>query len=790
VLSKHHTQLNNHENYCNELSDLSSIKNNTFLYKKKYSNPHINDKSLDNYIRNPISNDSALNINLFGNDLSESNQKINLTNINSLCDLEKLNNFKNIDSGTKNSSKYLETEYSNYNNPQNFTSKINKNLKINNFNGYNFNNDNPYKRVDLNSQNYKFGRKSLLIQGRNRQDIHNKFILSNLDTDTEMNYSSSENGHPKISKFSKFSKMKNFYSKNNFCKMDDINSNFINQTETNSMMYCYNNELRKPSHSPILIPLTNQNINTKKINYNYNLNNSINTPTKLFHIPGFKMSNNIDKDINKTSQNENFSNKFNLNNADMKKQNITNLNFSNSIRKRILQNSIKNSDMPIYKSKDLNDYKKIINPKIRIVSRNIEGKGSYKSQTFNEQKDIQEMDNNFINRTIPLPQEEKEKKLFDIYKDQNTNLYNEVRGDNENYLSNVISIEKENNVVSNFIDKRPSFNNNDDKNKYINSDENLNCGLENESNKMIKESRKDASTIKENYKNDSRNENQDTMYINTNENFNACCNCKTLPKNLSQKEKNESEESKKENNHANNRNEDDKEMTFNMGNNYKKIFNDIVSAASKEALLDEIDTNLAFMNKSSKNSSQKDFIISDSNDVEEFEISGKLITMDYSTLKKKSSPQNSLKEKNDKNKGSNYYLRNNVINQISNNIESKLSILDISGLKNSNSNPKVIRKDSDKDIMKNNMSNKMPTEDKIKIENLLKNLNKKDDLSKQITESRNDSLKNLKVKENIFESEKEIKEKNDENKNTNNGIVNFGVFRGVNIFLKYIKYLD
>jgi len=498
------------------------------------------------------------------------------------------------------------------------------------------------------------------------------------------------------------------------------------------------------------------------------------------------MSDNIDKDTYKTSQNENFNDKLNLNNADIKKKNITNLNFSNSIRKRILRNSIKNSDMPIDKSKDLNDYKKIINPKIRIVSRNIEEKGSYKSQTFNEQKNIQEMNNNFINRTTPPPQEEKEKKVLDIYKDQNTKLCNEVRGDNENYLSNKISIEKENNVNSHFIDKRPSFNNNEGNNKYFNSDENLKFGLQIESNKMIKESRKDASTIKENYKNhDTRNENQDSNNINTNENFNACCNCKILKKNLCQKENNESVVSKKENNYENNRIEDDKEMTFNMGNNFKKCFNDIVSAPSKEALLDETDTNLAFMNKSSKNSSQKDFIISDSNDVEEFEKSGKLITMDYSysTLKKKFSNPNSLKEKNDKKKGSNYSLSNNLINQISNNIESKLSILDINGLKNYNSNPKVISKDSDKDIIKNNLSNKMTTEDKIKIENLLKNLNKKDDLSEQITDSENNSLKNLKVKENMFESEKEIKVKNDDDKSTKIEIGNFGVFRGVNIFL-------
>lgn len=765
---------------------------------------HANDKSLDNYIKNPISNDSVLNINLFGNDLSNSTHKINSTNINSLSEFEKLTNYKNIDSQTKNSSKYLETEESNYtNNHLNINTNLNKQMKINNFHEVNLSNENAFRKIDLN----KLGRISLNNQGRNMPDLNNKFMLNYLETDTEINNTSSEYGQPNISKFSK---IKNFYSRNNFSKINDRSTDLINKTEADLIMNSNNikkNALLRRPYSPFLLPKTNKISNSKNIQFSYNINNSIHTPTKLFQIPVFH------KDFNKIGENIN-NKKKEKNNLSPKKDdnsnnnyNFPNINFSNSIKNRILQKSIINSNTPNNLSMEFNDFKKIINPKIRIVSRNMDERAYYNSQTVNDKKNnITEDNNRYINKTTPFSLEDnKDTKIYN-FEVNNKNYYKLEKDhsqnnklNNLNYLNplehNDNFLLQERQTFNSYNDfENISSNNNDNKNNIINN------VLKSESKKEVKESSKNSSNISEDLENpNTKSESQNEKKFNSNENVNNCFNCnKNLQSNYNHNEKGKKNDTKKENILPINRSEEDREMAFNVGSNYNRNFNDIVSTTSKEAILDENDANLAFINKSSKNSSQKDYVISDSNEVEEIEISGKLISMDYSnsTLKKKSSTNNSLRDKNDKlnslnkkNKGSNYSLKNNLVNQASNNnIESKVSILDISGLKNSSLNPLFNNKDSQKEFLKSNLNKVISKEDKIKIENLIRNLDSKIDSRNRNFNSNDNSLKNLNVQDNKIEREREIVEKNDEFKTThksnslNNRNGSFGVFKEVFIF--------
>ncbi len=718
MLSKYLTHSNNQKDYNNKITNISSIKNNnTIINKNNYSIIHTNDRSLGNYLQNPISNDSVLNINLFENELSDSNQRINLTNINTISELAKFNNYKNIDSQTKNSSNYLETEESKYNNALNINCNLNKQLLINNFNEINLNNENGYKRIDL-----------------NRLNVNNKFMLNFLETDNEINNTSSESGLPEISKFAK---IKDFYSRNNLSKINDISASLINQTEgdlnQNSNNIEKNTSLDKQKYRSILLPMTNKNINSKKMQFSYNLNNFTQTPTKLFHIPEFK------KVINKTEDSINIPNENNKPNRSLiespnrnylsKHHHISpNLNFINSIKNRINQKSIKTSDTPTNISND-NDYKKKIHPKIRIISRNVEERDH--SETINDKHKhdkITEINNSYKNGVTPISICNKT--------DQTKNLYTkETEKLNMDYLDQ---------IKNSKVQDTESYNNNDE-NIYVNDKYNNHNSLKNQSMIKVYKSNKEASNVVEEFnKLDRKIETQKTTDFISNENLNRSCNCKkNLQDNQNHNERDQIEDEKKENYIPYSRNDEDREITFNVSKDSNKNFTDNGSVTSKEAIFDENDSNIAFINKSSKNSSHKDYVISDSNDVE-IEISGKLISMDYSnsTLKKKASTNKSFSQKDDKinylnskKRESKNSLKLFLANQVSNHIDSKVTILDISGLKNSNSNAQATIKDSHKEFLKANLNKNHCQDDKIEIENLIKNLDKKID-------SRNKTIKN------------------------------------------------
>lgn len=760
-----------------------------------------------------------MNINLFGNELSDSNQKINLTNINSLSEFEKLNLYKNIDSQNKNSSKYLETEDSHFNNPI-INSTPNKQVKINNFNEGNFSNANVYKMIDGDTHYKRVDKINFYSKERNRPDIMNdNSDMRYQETETEINNTSCEYGPLKISNYAK---IKDFYSRNNKGKLIDISSNLINDNDediiTNSNNIEKNNSLGRPNY-PFLFPLTNKNMNSNKIHFNFNVNNSINTPTKLFHNPAFRLENKIGENTTKINDNNivnsslfdksNFySTSKRVNPLD--KHIVSNLNFNNSIKNRILQNSNKNPNVSPNNSKEFHDIKKIINPKIRIVSRNVNERANYDPHTANDKSiNMTEDFNSLINKTSPSLIEEKN--TFNI----ENNLVEESQVKNKDSDEKVYIQSKEQN-----LQKASSFGKNsanymehsstnktpqdekdsDDPNNYncfnrnnININENLNNNFKNETKNINKESSKNSSTIDEDYKNrDTKSEYQKKLQIHSNQDLNNNFNSdKNIVNNQNQNEEDPKADSKKEYIRPHSRNEEEKEMTFNVGNNFQKNFNDIVSTTSKEAILDENDANLAFINKSSKNSSQKDYVISDSNEVEEIEISGKLASMDYSssTLKKISSPHNSLRDKiekmnstNTKNIGSNCSLKNNLVNQASNYIDTKMTILDVSGLKICGSNSKFITKDSEKEMtMKSQFNKNISKEDKIKIDNLIRNLDKKLDSRNKNDQGQNNSNKDL----NAYGKNTEIKEKVNEMKTIfkSNSLTNktgsFGFFREV-----------
>jgi len=782
---------NNQEKYCNDISNLSSVKTQNFsTYNNSKNNNSMlykNDKSPDYYINNPTSNDSVLNSNLLANELSDSNHRKNFFNKNSLNDFEKVNIRSEIDSISKNNSKYLESD------------------DTNNYQDLILNNINANKKI------------SFINPRKISPQIKTDFIINNSDISYEnKNNIYNKNNNPQIIKYSK---IKNLNAPSDIRKSNNIRTNFITENVDENVLICTktdkNNSFAKPSLSPILFPITNKNTTKKKIDYKHDLNNSIHTPTKLFQIPPLNFSNKIEckagkreeKLIKSPLKNDIYNgiqNNFNSNvnesfikiNQAMKNDLSCNLNFRNSIKEKNFQNGLKNTNTPINISRNSPQFRKILNPKIRIVSRNMDEK-VYMNTEISEEKNFnyQNIINNSNNDKIKDYNTSSEIIKFnerhikdsnqsnmiinnvneDVFIDKNdTNGKNIYRSsniekpcskimdmlikNNENFKKNLDDEIIKNSTKTNYSNKEVNITlNNQVRENLIKQKETLVSKEKLDSNSK-KEIDKNVQDYYEQSLNSNTNEPIIKPLINNKKEQDSSRHSKINNKNENEDTKNIQNDQNKINNdldkkileNENLRNNIELEKTEknfildhinSNGSNFnvkQKNSNDVISITSKEAILDQNDSNLIYIKKSSKLSSQNDYVISDSNEIEEIEISGKLISRENSISTSKKHfvllSQTSLKEKNEEsnvlkininiNKGSNFSLKNNLIRENSNNIDSGVSLNDNDDLKKINNklNQKIKLESDKEDTSKKNQNKEILEAERLKIENLIKNL--------------------------------------------------------------------
>ncbi len=918
MLKKYSSNKNTNQDttYYNDMINLSGSFNNmnSMIRNQKMDSRIINSRNEKvAYMRNPMRNDSAMNFNMNRNS-SDSINKINSTKINSNADSDKLGIIKNFeinstnnDNGdktdiNKSSSKYLESEESNNNNNynkiilnnKNFNNRLKKNLKLTNYNNYNNLN------IDLTNKN--LGVKGN-FESTNEKDFRNLFNYNNsvkaekifnknfnYQTDFSLNLVAEqennlnlENGSMKNEE-SKYSKLKNFYAKNNLGMLKNLNnisaidSNIINNSnalakaENEEISYTENtpiNKIGKTSFftqskiSPLLVPISNKYSNNKSIYYNRNLDNSVHTPTKLFQLTNLKGENILIKN-NNNKKNEVESNVEcnsllikNLKNSRNKNIDLNEKNYSNFISNNTIKymntrdsysfNKLNTSKQKII-SKDYGDYKKIIIPKIRIVSRNNVEK-TLNLENYFAEKNTKNEASCIINETFVNKTTNNNNINFEFNKERSSGNSNVNLNNKNNKLKNCIN---ENNQIAKANDNSDNnFFTNQKSNKIKNEDKNkkevkIHYAIQNTNNISVFNN--------DNYCNDS-NFNHGNLYKNVNFDNNQIDSAKKnkniyLQENLKELifDKNTLEKKVEKLDHLSNNHLSNKESGIRSyikdkisnydnpknnsspieiikesknslvdklpeDNNIKKNYDGLIIHKTKDVMSDVNDSNIVCLNKSSKCSSQKDIIITDSNENEEIDISGKLISIDNSntSLIKKNSTKNSLKEKPDdfnnlkinshqgetfikENKGSNFSLKNNFLKENNTIIDSKVTILDINSFKNSNVNSKQkIGLESEKEILTKDITK----EEKFNIDNLIKNLQVKNE-TVEIAKENNSKIVNytIKVDSHINDTnnslntideknKKDEKNKNDKSKNIiNKKRGTFGMFKQVKFFLR------
>ena len=682
-------------------SDLKISKNlfDEFIHKYRITNnQNINnnyntEKSYEGYIKNPNNQDLKYNLNLFSNKINDYNNGYNVINdnLNSLYEYNNLHRIKKLDL-TKKINKCYESEESRYN--------IDKeNFEVKGINSENcIDNNNNYKKID----NIKNCNNNKNIS-RNSMNISSNHLINYMETDSDNN------------KYKQFSKLKNFYAKTKNNLINKTSNDIINDSKGEKSLFLKN------SHSPIGLPISTKSINNKNIYYNYNLNNTLNTPTKLFEISNPKY---IDKSLEKSY----IKNHNKINDKD------ENFDYSNSFKNKIFSN---------YK---YSNYKKILNSKIRIVSRNMDEK------LFTDNTNI----NDFCFSTKNNLNSSQNKNFTENTSNFNTSGISDSETKlvyNEKIIKKIISENKEieflksslipNNIISNDTEFYLIKGSQEKKNNENNS---LFENIKENSNKIF--------------------EGKENSFITQESSSKICPNCS--------------------NNNSNKINENnlvnklDEEKNINFSNPENKV-QDGNNLTKEEIKFDNF--NIKVENKSSKDSSQKDFVISDSNNEieEEMEISANFTSgkNSHSHLTKINSENYSLKhlinenlkENSNNNSKKNLNIKNNNNINMNNNQDSRMTILNVTEIKKNSR--KKIDYENLKEGKQGNL-NEMSNEDKIKIENIIRNIdeNNRNQISPE---------KNIETQEDKKNLNKNCSRNNIQSKISNN-FSNFQIFKEVNIF--------
>lgn len=791
------------------LANIQIINKNIPRLRNTRNNSANPNKSIDFYSKPlPISNDLDFNFGYTSNEHSEPNGRFNLENINSILEREKFTRKKNI-----HISKNYESEESVLNNPNTcinnknekfqsseeklldnnlYANKINPScdsnileriLRMKNNKSPSFNKINEFKITSNKNTNMNISSNCII-------NMSNPLIDLNHNEDNYNNNSNSRNLNKQ-----RFSKLNNFYTKSK------INSSGTNLTTTDNDITIANtqeaNSILRLKKASLPVPLSTMDVNHKKILFNYNLNNTQHTPTKLFQISHNNtttLNNSNNSYINRIVPKHiiNDKNQTNSSIADGNYNEIdSHLNFNSSIKNKILQSCKPLKFSEIYQ-RDSNDNKKIINSKIKIISRDIDHNNSHHFNLSEEENNnhAKQNKNNNIDNNDDLLNEKLNSKL------KAEKNYSVINKNSETGQGEIINkVNSKFNRIHESENKNLSNNNNYSSNKKVFKDQKE----ENKENNntmtfpVKKNDKRENLLLKPNKITGEDSSSQNSKSKVCEHSGTKCAECKRSI----EYHKNKSEA------------EEEKELTFfenkeaninNTTNNYESEKKKSINKASEDSLnIDKIkhkNKKKEYVLKNLDESSEREYAISESNEIDECELDVKSNNNSKDHKNHKISNYDSKNilfiNKQEQNHNSNIFSQDkftkksssSIKNSANKNQDSKVTVLDISSKYNNLNKFISSQGDSIDNYEKNynniyNHSNNNQEENK-KIENMIKNGVHKEDLQSVNPPS---SI-NLKEEDQLRRTTTMIIQDVSREKSRNQA--HFGIFKEVNFFYSNI----